>query len=179
MIHVDVRVIAATNANLMDEIQLGRFREDLYYRLDVMHIALPPLRERYGDIHLLVDHFIKTASDDFQKTIRGVSSDFVTCLETYPWPGNVRELKNIIQRAVITCSGDILNPSHLPNRLRHCRNEDITMTVRIGMSIEEVEKELIIRTMEYAGRNRTRTSQILGISRRALYNKIQRYHIHC
>ncbi len=176
---VDVRVIAASNANLRDEIQLGRFREDLYYRLDVMHIALPPLRERHGDIHLLTDHFIKTACDDFQKTIRGVSSDFVTCLEAYSWPGNIRELKNIIQRAVITCAGDILNPGHLPTRLRHCRNEDVTMTIRIGMSIEEVEKELIIRTMEHTARNRTRASQILGISRRALYNKIQRHHIHC
>ena len=176
-ITVDVRVIAASNANLMDEIQLGRFREDLYYRLDVMHIALPPLRERHGDIHLLTDHFIKNACDDFQKTIRGVSSEFVTCLESYSWPGNVRELKNIIQRAVVTCPGDILDPSHLPKRLRNCRNEDITMTIRIGMSMEEVEKELIIRTMEYTGRNRTRTSQILGISRRALYNKIQRHNI--
>jgi DNA-binding NtrC family response regulator len=177
-ISVDVRIIAASNANLMDEIRLGRFREDLYYRLDVMHITLPPLRERYGDIHLLADHFIKTACDDFQKTIRGVSSDLVSCLEAYPWPGNVRELKNIIQRAVITCNGDILDPGHLPKRMRQWRDEEITMTIRIGMSIEEVEKELIVRTMEYTGRNRTRTSQILGISRRALYNKIQRHNIH-
>jgi DNA-binding NtrC family response regulator len=177
-VSVDVRVIAASNANLMDEIRSGRFREDLYYRLDVMHITLPPLRERHGDIHLLADHFIKGACDDFQKTIRGVSSDFVTCLEAYPWPGNVRELKNIIQRSVITCPGDILDPGHLPKRLHQFRDQDITMTIRIGMSIEEVEKDLIIRTLEYTGRNRTRTSQILGISRRALYNKIRRHHLH-
>ena len=91
----------------------------------------------------------------------------------------MRELKNIIQRAVITCAGDILDPGHMPKRLRQGRNEDVTMTIRIGMSIEEVEKELIIRTMEHTGRNRTRASQILGISRRALYNKIQRHHIQC
>jgi DNA-binding NtrC family response regulator len=178
-ITVDVRVIAASNADLMEEIKLGRFREDLYYRLDVMHITLPPLRERHGDIHLLADHFIKSACDDFKKTIRGVSSDFVSCLEAYAWPGNVRELKNIIQRAVVTCTGDLLDPGHLPARLRYGRNEDITMTIRVGMSIEEVEKELIVRTMESAGGNRTRASQILGISRRALYNKIQRHNIPC
>ncbi len=174
-VEVDVRVIAASNADFMDEIRLGRFREDLYYRLDVLHVNMPPLRERHGDLHLLVDHFIKNASDDFQKVIRGISSDFFSCLESYPWPGNVRELKNVIQRAVITCPGDILEIGHLPERLMSARHEDATIPIRIGMSIQEVEKELIVRTMEFTGHNRTRTSQILGISRRSLYNKIQRY----
>jgi len=176
---VDARVIAASNADLLEEIRRGRFREDLFYRLDVLHIHLPPLRERHGDIHLLVDHFIKKACDNFQQTIRGVSPDFISCLEAYPWPGNVRELKNVIHRAVITCPGDILETGQLPKRLKHYRDEDITMTVRVGMTIEAVEKELIIQTLEYAQRNRTRASQILGISRRALYNKIQRYSISC
>lgn len=176
---VDARVIAASNADLPEEIRRGRFREDLFYRLDVLQIHLPPLRERHGDIHLLVDHFIKAACDSFQQTIRGVSSDFISCLEAYPWPGNVRELKNVIQRAVITCPGDILETGQLPKRLKHFRNEDMTMTIRVGMTIEAVEKELIIQTMEYAQRNRTRACQILGISRRALYNKIQRYNINC
>ncbi|MBR9979500.1 MAG: sigma-54-dependent Fis family transcriptional regulator, partial [Desulfatitalea sp.] len=99
-ISVDVRVIAATNADLDEEIRRGRFREDLYYRLDVLHITMPPLRVRHGDINLLVDHFLKNACDDFGKTIRGISPDFISCLEAYSWPGNVRELKNVIQRAV-------------------------------------------------------------------------------
>lgn len=176
-ISVDVRVIAASNADLADEIRRGNFREDLYYRLDVLHITMPPLRERHGDIHLLVDHFIKQACDDFQKIIRGISSDFISCLEAYPWPGNVRELKNVIQRTVISCTGDILAPKQLPQRIRQYRNEDTTMTIRVGMTIEEVEKELIARTFEHAAYNRTRTSELLGISRRSLYNKIQRYGI--
>jgi len=124
-----------------------------------------------------VDHFIKQACDDFQKIIRGISSDFISCLEAYPWPGNVRELKNVIQRTVISCTGDILAPKQLPQRIRQYRNEDTTMTIRVGMTIEEVEKELIARTFEHAAYNRTRTSELLGISRRSLYNKIQRYGI--
>jgi DNA-binding NtrC family response regulator len=174
---VDARVIAASNADLLEEIRMGRFREDLYYRLEVLHIHLPPLRDRHGDIHLLVDHFIKDACDDFQKTIRGVSPDFISCLEAYPWPGNVRELKNIIQRAVVTCPADILQTAQLPKRVVHFRDEDATMTIRVGTSIEAVEKELIIRTLEFTQKNRTRASQILGISRRSLYNKMQRYRI--
>lgn len=172
---VDVRVIAATNADLAEEIRRGRFREDLYYRLDVLHLTMPPLRERHGDINLLVDHLIKEACDDFQKTIRGISSDFISCLEAYAWPGNVRELKNVIQRAVISCPGDILEPAQLPARISRLQNEDMTMTIRIGMSMEEVQKELIARTLQYTNYNRTRASEILGISRRSLYTKIQRF----
>lgn len=174
---VDVRVIAASNADLPDEIRRRNFREDLYYRLDVLHVTMPPLRERYGDITLLMDHFIKNASDDFQKTIRGISPDFISCLEAYPWPGNVRELKNVIQRSVISCTTDILESTHLPRRISQYREEDITVTIRVGSSLEKVEKEVIIRTLEYSGHNRTRTSEILGISRRSLYNKLRRYHI--
>lgn len=173
----DVRIIAASNADLTAEIQRGRFREDLFYRLEVLHITMPPLRERYGDIHLLADHFIRQACDDFQKIIRGISSDFASCLESYPWPGNVRELKNVLQRAVISCPGDILETAQLPRRINQCRKEDLTLTIRVGMSLEEVEKELIIRTLDHTEYNRTRTSAILNISRRSLYNKIQRYGI--
>jgi DNA-binding NtrC family response regulator len=176
-IPTDVRIIAASNANLAEEIRRGHFREDLYYRLEVLHITMPPLRERYGDIHLLADHFIKQACDDFQKTIRGISSDFASCLEAYPWPGNVRELKNVLQRAVISCPSDILETAQLPRRISQFRNEDLTLTVRVGMTLEEVEKELIIRTLDHADYNRTRTSEMLNISRRSLYNKIQRYGI--
>ena len=174
-IPVDVRVIAASNANLPEEIRKGHFREDLYYRLDVLHITMPPLRERHGDIHLLVGHFINNACEDFQKSIRGISSDFISSLEAYPWPGNVRELKNVIQRAVVSCAADILDTAHLPRRIRQFRNADVDLKIRVGMSLEEVEKELITRTLDYTGHNRTRTSEILGISRRSLYNKIQRY----
>jgi len=172
---VNVRVIAASNADLAEEIRRDRFREDLYYRLDVLHITMPPLRERRGDINLLVDHLIKEASADFQKSIRGISSDFISCLEAYPWPGNVRELKNVIQRAVISSNGDILDTAQLPQRVRRSQGEDTTVKLQVGMSLEQVQKELIRRTLEHTGYNRTRTSEMLGISRRSLYNKIQRY----
>lgn len=175
-IDVDVRVIAASNADLMGEIRRGRFREDLYYRLDVLHIIMPPLRERHGDLHLLVDHFIKQSCENFQKVIRGVSSNFFSCLESYNWPGNVRELKNVIQRAVINCQEDILNVIHLPERLLNSQHDDITIPIRVGMRLAEVENEVIIRTLEYTRHNRTRAAEILGISRRALYNKLQKLH---
>ncbi|MBM9520226.1 sigma-54-dependent Fis family transcriptional regulator [Desulforhopalus vacuolatus] len=175
-IDVDVRVIAASNADLMSEIRRGRFREDLYYRLDVLHIVMPPLRERHGDLHLLVDHFIKQSSEDFQKVIRGVSSNFFSCIECYNWPGNVRELKNVIQRAVINCQEDILNVINLPERLMNSQHDDITIPIHVGMRLGEVENEVIIRTLEYTRHNRTRAAEILGISRRALYNKLQKLH---
>lgn len=174
-INADVRIIAASNADLMDEIRLGRFREDLYHRLEVLCIVMPPLRERHGDLHLLADHFIKQSCDDFQKVIRGASPNFSSCLESYIWPGNVRELKNVIQRAVINCQGDILDTNHLPERLMNTRHTETTIPLRVGMSLNEMEHEAIVRTMAYTGNNRTRASEILGISRRALYNKMQKF----
>ncbi|WP_300464587.1 sigma-54 dependent transcriptional regulator [Desulfobacula sp.] len=174
---VNVRVIAATNADLVNEIRLGNFREDLYYRLDVLNIVMPPLRDRSGDIPLLVSHFIKEASEDFKKKIRGLSSDFINCVESYPWPGNVRELRNVIQRAVVSATEDILRTRNLPNRISHYQDRDNQMTVKIGMTLAQVEKGLIIRTLAHAGDNRSRTSEILGISRRTLYNKMERYGI--
>jgi DNA-binding NtrC family response regulator len=173
--HADVRIIAATNADLIDEIRLGNFREDLYYRLDVFNIVMPPLRDRNGDIPLLVSHFIKEACDDFKKSIRGMSSNFISCVESYPWPGNVRELKNVIQRAVISASEDILRTGNLPIRISQYQDRETKMTIRIGMTIAQVEKELIIRTLDHTGGNRSRASEVLGISRRSLYNKMARY----
>lgn len=174
-ISVDVRIIAATNADLTDEIQKGNFREDLYYRLDVLRIEMPPLRERHGDISLLADYFIKTSADDFKKNVLGVSSDFIGCLEAYPWPGNIRELKNVIQRTVISSTGEILKSSDLPDRIQQYEEEDAAVTIRVGQTLADVEKELIARTLKYNRNNRTKTSKMLEISRRSLYNKIQQY----
>ncbi|MBR9980776.1 MAG: sigma-54-dependent Fis family transcriptional regulator, partial [Desulfatitalea sp.] len=119
----------------------------------------------------------KNACDDFGKTIRGISPDFISCLEAYSWPGNVRELKNVIQRAVISCPGDILNSAQLPPRISQIQHQDVIMSIRIGMTMEQVQRELISRTLQYTGNNRSRTSEILGISRRSLYTKIQRYNL--
>ena len=176
-ISIDVRVIAATNADLADEVRKGHFRDDLYYRLDVMNIDMPPLRERHGDIPLLVDHFLKDACDDFKKNIRGLSSNFIACLESYPWPGNVRELKNVIHRAVISATEDVLNTRNLPDRVSHFQGEQTTMTITLGQSMAQVEKEVILRTLGYTGGNRSRASEVLGISRRSLYNKMAQYSI--
>lgn len=176
-IPVDVRIIAASNADLPAEIRKGNFREDLYYRLDVLLIAMPSLRERHGDLHLLVDHFIQQSCMTFQKYIRGMSPGFISSLEAYPWPGNVRELKNVIQRAVITCTGDILERTELSPRISKYRNEDVEMVLRVGMTIEEVEKEVIAKTLEHTNQNRTRASKMLGISRRSLYNKICKFNM--
>lgn len=173
----EARVIAATNSNLEDEVRLGNFREDLYYRLDVLSIEMPPLRERNGDIPLLVSHFIKQACDDFKKNIRGMSSDFINCVEAYPWPGNVRELKNAIQSAVISATEDVLRTGNLPGRVSQNQDRETRMTIRVGMTLAQVEKELIIRTLDHTGGNRSRTSEILGISRRSLYNKMDRYRL--
>ena len=176
-IPVDVRIIAASNADLATEIRNGSFREDLYYRLDVLHIVMPPLRERHGDLHLLVDHFTQQSCNTFQKYIRGMSPGFISCLESYPWPGNVRELKNVIQRAVITSTGDILERKELPPRISKFRNEEVKVVVRVGMTLEEVEKEIIARTLEHTSQNRTQASDILGISRRSLYNKMRKFNM--
>lgn len=174
-IAVDVRIIAASNADLLYEVQMKRFRKDLYYRLDVLQISMPPLKERSGDIHLLSKHFIKSACDRFGKEIRGISPDFVSQLERYSWPGNVRELKNVIQRAVVTCDGDILDLKHLPKRLQGNLRKGIDIHMHVGITLKEAEKVLIARTLEFTGQNRSRTSEILGISRRSLYNKLSQY----
>ncbi len=177
LVDVDVRVIAASNKDLLEEVRRGRFRDDLFYRLDVLHVVLPPLRERHGEIPLLLNHFIAQVCSAFQKEIRGIAPECIACLEAYPWPGNVRELKNVVQRAVVMCTGDILEPEHLPQRLQSARQDDVVMPLRVGLSLAEVEREVIIRTLDYVGQNRTRASEVLGISRRALYNKLRRYQI--
>jgi DNA-binding NtrC family response regulator len=174
-IRANVRIIAATNENLLEEVHRGRFREDLFYRLDVFPLELPPVRNRQGDIPLLVDHYIKHFNQAYQSDVRGVSPECINYLETYDWPGNVREIKNVIHRAMVMCSGEILLPEHLPGRLQSKRRGEPTVSVRIGTSLQDVEKEMIAKTLTWTGQNRQRTAAILGISRRTLYNKIQKY----
>ncbi len=174
-LHADVRVISASNVDLMDEVREGRFREDLFFRLDVLHIHLPPLRERKGDIALLIEHFLQQTARRFRKEIRGIAPECLARLEAYSWPGNVRELKNAIQRAVVMCTGDILLSRHLPARLASAPRRERVVTVPVGTSLAEMERTLIARTLEQLGNNRTKTANVLGISRRALYNKLRRH----
>jgi len=176
-ISTNVRVIAASNQNLADTVEQGMFRKDLYYRLDVFRIIMPPLRERVGDVVLLVDEFIRRYNKTFQKNILGIAPECISLLESYNWPGNVRELKNVIQRAVLICEGEVLLTEHMPPRFSPDKPVCPTVAFEIGTALEEVEHEMITRTLAVARNNRKRAAELLGISRRALYNKLQKHNI--
>jgi DNA-binding NtrC family response regulator len=174
-IKADVRVLAASNENLDDAVRQGRFREDLFYRLDVFPIALPAVRSRTGDVSLLVDYFLKRFNQAYQKNILGLSPECINRLQAYDWPGNVREIKNVIHRAVVICSGEILLPEHLPKRFFSEQTGPPTVSIRVGSTIVEAEKEMITQTLAWTNNNRQRSAAILGITRRTLYNKIDKY----
>ncbi len=171
------RLIAASNEDLEELTRRGSFRQDLYFRLDVFRILIPPLRHRHGDIALLVDEFLKRYNRSFQKNILGISPECISLLESYDWPGNVRELKNVIQRAVLVCTGEVLLPEHLPPRFKPDQPAYPTVTFRIGTPLAEVEREMIIRALVASENNRKKAADLLGISRRALYNKLNKYGI--
>jgi transcriptional regulator with PAS, ATPase and Fis domain len=176
-IAADARLIAASNQDLADEVESGTFRRDLYYRLDVFRITLPPLRQRTGDVPLLIEEFLRRYNAQFDKNVRGVSPECVGLLESNEWSGNVRELKNVIQRAVLVCEGEVLLPEHLPPRFMDKEVRQPEVTFEVGTGLDEVEREMIIRTLEHVHDNRTRAAELLGISRRTLYNKLDEYRI--
>jgi DNA-binding NtrC family response regulator len=179
-IHVDVRVIAATNENLQQAIERKRFREDLHYRLDVFQIHLPPLRERPGGVTLLTNHFVVVFNTVYQKNVRVVSPETYRCLRRYPWPGNVRELKNVIQRAVLMAKGEELALDLIPERIRQTLEPTAQVTMeqsplQPGMTLQAVEKEYIAMTLAATKGNKKEAAIQLGISRRALYNKLSKH----
>ena len=179
-IKVDARVIAATNANIEELVRTGRFREDLYYRLDVFRIHLPPLRERHGAVSLLTGHFVAAFGAIYKKEIRAVAPETYRLLRRYQWPGNVRELKNVIQRAVLLTKNSELTPGVLPARIRELKNTEDNdhsrySPIQIGMTLSDVEKEFIKVTLASVSGNKLKAASILGISRRALYNKLKRF----
>lgn len=178
-IKVDTRVIAATNKNLEEEIQAGRFREDLYYRLNVVTVDLPPLRQRREDIPLLADFFLKQYAEKNRRLIKGFTPRATDLLMRYEWPGNVRELENIIERAVIMARGEMITPLEFPNDLQNLDEalKESRIDLTPGRSLKEVEKVLILRTLEETGGNRTHAARILGISRRTLQLKLKEYGI--
>lgn len=177
LIAADVRLIAASNDNLSDLVKHGVFREDLFYRLDVFCILLPPLRQRQSDIPLLVEEFLRRYNRAFQKNILGIAPECISLLEDYAWPGNVRELKNVIQRGVLVCDGQVLLPDHLPPRFTRERQVRPTVTFEVGTPLHEVEREMVVRALAATRNNRKRAAELLGISRRSLYNKLSKYHI--
>jgi DNA-binding NtrC family response regulator len=178
-IKVDVRVLAATNKDPVKAIQEGTFREDLYYRLNVVSLALPPLRERRDDIPALVQAFIEEFNTRYDKRIRSLDESVLSGLIAQPWPGNVRELRNTIERAVIVCEGDTILPKHIPPSpaLRSVESADgpDAVTFRVGTSLEDAEKALILKTLAANGNNKTRAADVLGISLKTLHNKLKAY----
>ena len=182
---VDVRVVAATARDLESEMAAGRFREDLFYRLDVLSLRLPPLRERADDVPLLVSHFIARASQRLGLALRGASAEALRALRAYRWPGNVRELENVVERAVVLAEGPELGVDVLPSRLVAPGDSSGVAVAGAGdagdLSIKRaarrMEEELIRRALARTGGNRTRAAEILEISHRALLYKIKEYKI--
>ena len=177
-IAVAARVITATNENIEEAVKEKRFREDLYYRLDVFRVHVPPLRDRPGTVTFLSDHYVTLFNTAYNKRVRVVSRETYRCLRRYPWPGNVRELRNVIQRAVLMAEGEELTPDLIPERIREAAKLDAgqgTFPIRLGMTLEAAEKELIKMTLASTGGNKKTAASILGISRRALYNKLNRF----
>ena len=177
-VKADVRLLAASSADLVQQVREGSFRDDLLYRLDVFRIQLPPLRDRHGDIPPLAGNFIQRYNRSYQKRAIGLTPECTSLLQLYSWPGNVRELRNVMQRAVLLCAGETIGPEHLPARLRAPDSgAPEAVSFRIGTTLQEVEREMIVRTLRSTGNNRQQAAQVLGISRRALYNKLSRYGI--
>jgi DNA-binding NtrC family response regulator len=177
-IAVDARVITATNENIEEAVKEKHFREDLYYRLDVFRIHLPPLRDRPGAVTFFTDHYVSLFNAAYNKRVRVVSRETYRCLRRYPWPGNVRELRNVIQRAVLMAVGEELTPDLIPERIREAAKLDAgqgNFPIRLGMTLEAAEKELIKMTLASTGGNKKTAASILGISRRAIYNKLNRF----
>lgn len=176
---IDVRVFAASNRSLAEAIREGRLRADLYYRLNVYTVELPALRDRLEDLPLLVAHFVREFNREHSKSVEGMGQDCFDTLRAHKWPGNVRELRNVIQRAVIRCQSPMLSAGDLPLEPVPLRGqEEAHFMVQLGSSVYEVERELIVRTLAFAGGNKTRASNILGMSRRNLYNRLQGYNGH-
>jgi two-component system response regulator AtoC len=180
-IKVDVRIITATLRDLAVEVKQGRFREDLYYRLNVLHLHVPPLRERREDVALLIDHFITRNNARLGTSIRGVDPEGRRLLLEYGWPGNVRELENTIERAMVLAEGETLSAADFPERIREA-NDPIQMQLASGeLSIKKasrvIEEVLIRRALQRTRGNRTRAAEVLEISHRALLYKIKNYKI--
>ncbi len=173
-LEVDVRILAATNKNLKDEIEAGNFREDLYYRLNVVNIEIPPLRDRKEDIPLLVAAFVKEIAEDNDKIVEGVDSKVMMTLYNYSWPGNVRELRNCIESAIVMGKTNIIEVDDLPPFIRDNSDEDF-IKIPANTRLSEAEKEIISFALNQNRGNKSRTASILGIGRKTLHRKIQEY----
>ena len=178
LITVDARIIAATNRNLEEAVKQGDFREDLYYRLNVVPIRLPPLRERGDDIPLLAERFLSEFTAKHRREPKDVSRDAMRLLRLYAWPGNIRQLRNLMERLVITVRDSGIQPEHLPEEIQASKEDARTMLVSLGSSLKDIERETIRRTLAEVTNHREKAAKLLGISPRALQYKIKEYGIH-
>jgi two-component system response regulator HydG len=177
---VDVRILAATNRNLEDEVENGKFREDLYYRLNVVMLNVPPLRERQDDISLLAQHFLEKYTEKNRKKVKGFSPLVMDMLIKYEWPGNVRELENTIERAVILLTGDHITEKELPSNITEPYSEisdwvEQPKPIAANRPLEDIEKEAILATLEATGGNKSETARRLKINRKTLHKKLKDY----
>ncbi|NCD22530.1 MAG: sigma-54-dependent Fis family transcriptional regulator [Spartobacteria bacterium] len=174
-IHVDVRLVAATNRDLRARVAEGAFREDLFYRLHVVNLTLPPLRERTGDVVLLAQHYLKTLAAENGKKPPAISPEAMDVLQAYAWPGNVRELRNVIERLVVLGTGDRLTVADLPAAVRDGAAGGLAIPSRAGRVLRDAERQLIADALRRHRDNRTKAAQDLGISRRTLHRKINEF----
>jgi len=174
----DVRVVASTNRDPAKAIEEGYLREDLYYRLNVVPISLPPLRDRADDIPLLVQHFIGDFNRKHELKIEGTTDEALALLKAYQWPGNVRELRNIIERSVVLSKGDWIEENYLPPYIRHPGTRPETLVFNVGATtVADAERELILKTLEHAGNNKAEAARQLGVDVKTIYNKLKAYGI--
>ena len=173
-IRVDVRVVAATNRNLDEEVKSGKFREDLFYRLQVMPVQLPPVRERRGDVPLLTAYYIDRFNREFRKRVRGLTPAAAKVVEQYQWPGNVRELRNAIERAMLLVDREWLEPEDFTTLTRSVTSAQFKLPAE-GVNLEELERQLLIQALERAGGNQTQAAQLLGINRYQVRYRIEKF----
>jgi len=183
-IAVNIRVIAATNRNLKEEMKKGRFREDLYYRLNVVHIALPSLKQRQQDIRLLLDHFIKKYADERKHSVpvTGIDPDVERLFYEYSWPGNVRELENLIERLMIMSPGGVITPADLPKSFKETAHDDlyiesVPVDAKLYDTLTMIEKTMILRALKKTGYVQSRAAELLGIGKSGLNQKIKKYNL--
>jgi transcriptional regulator with PAS, ATPase and Fis domain len=168
---VDVRVIACTNKDLKEKVRRGEFRQDLYYRLKVVEVSLPPLRERLEDLPLLVDHFCRSFNERFKKHIEGISSEVLSRFMNYPWPGNVRELEHVMEHAFVLCHGPVITLEHLPSEISSSdKSEKITISKTRAKEPKQTQE--ILDALNKTGWNKAKAARLLGIGRRTIYRKI-------
>ena len=174
-IRVDVRVIAATNRDLEDSVKQGRFREDLFYRLNVMQIVLPPLREHASDVSLLLGYYIDQFNHEFRKQVRGVTAEAADLLRGYRWPGNIRELRNAVERAMLLADADLLAPEHFPMSVARRGGRQLFELPEEGLSLEAVERALVLQALQRTGWNHTKAAALLDLNRDQIRYRVEKF----